>query len=327
MPVFSNKYGTFARELKLKKGKAHELTNWANMTHPQRLQVMRNIAERQGRDIRVARVAVKILKQAKVPPRAFQRQAAALLRWVQENIYFVNEPAERIQEPLYTLQARMGDCDDVAILLMALFESIKLPWRFVLSGRVDQDKVRFIEGSALPEWFPRARWSHVYGMVGTPPFQPTTWFFTEPTVRGVPLGWDVVSGDASYLPEMLTRKADTQTKLAVVPPAPVGFQPSPAPAIKNRSPAYDMAYSGTTDFGPLAGGVAAAELAEEPGLIEWGKVLSSVLTGVAVAVSTSLVLDWVNGRGLWEESAPKRLDKTIGNITRTSVFFPKTEDT
>jgi hypothetical protein len=123
------------------------------------------------------------------------------------------------------------------ILLASLYESVGLPWRFVLSGRAKGgDKVRHIEGEQIS---PDVRWTHIYLCVGTPPFNPVRWYFAETTIVGVPLGWDVVSGDHSYLPEMST--SGEAARFRIPQPAPVGFKPGPTPAASNRSPAYEEA--------------------------------------------------------------------------------------
>jgi hypothetical protein len=106
-----------------------------------------------------------------------------------QGLYYVNEPGERLQDPLYTVQVGYGDCDDLAMLLAALCESLRIPWRFVLSGKNSRGKViRWMEGTRIP----RAQWSHIYVAIGDQPFAPKRWRFAEPTIRGVPLGWDVV---------------------------------------------------------------------------------------------------------------------------------------
>lgn len=183
--------------------KLHHLPNWGSMSDVQRLRVIRSIAMQRGRDPRIITQAVDIIKAAGVPPRDYKEQAAALLKWVQnpKNIYYVNEPGERLQDPLFTLKAKLGDCDDMALVLCAFFEAVKLEWKLVLSGRqrVTNLKKRYVEGGPMPAG---VNWSHIYCCVGTPPFNPTEWYFCEPTVQGVPLGWDVIDGDHSMLPEM-----------------------------------------------------------------------------------------------------------------------------
>lgn len=167
--------------------KVYHLPAWKSMNDPARLATLRQIALPAGRDPRIATLAVQIMRESGVQPREHRKAAAALLRWVQDRIFYVNEPGERLQDPTYTLRVGYGDCDDMAILLAALFESIRLPWRFVISGRRAGRIVRWVEGSP----YTHADWSHIYLAVGNRPFTPTQWIFCEPTLKK-PLGWDVV---------------------------------------------------------------------------------------------------------------------------------------
>jgi hypothetical protein len=299
---------THAVPLGTQPAKVYHLPNWANLTHPQRLAVIRRIALSRGRDPHIAKLAVSILRKSGAQPREYEKQAAALLRWIQDpaNFYYVNEPGERLQDPLVTIKFKTGDCDDAALLLCALFESLGLPWRLVLSGRntVTKEKIRFIEGDTIPS---DCVWTHIYCMVGTPPFQPTKWFFCEPTVRGVPLGWDVVSGDHSYLPEMLKSGKKGPPVLMLPRKAPVGFRAQRP--VGDPSPAYEMALAGPDlplrpNNGQIGASVGAsvAEAASRPGALDWARIGQAVVTGVAVSVTTQLLLDWVNGRGMWEGS-------------------------
>lgn len=178
--------------------KVWHLPNWKGGNDAQRVAVLRQIASESGRDPRFATLAVSILKAHKIEPRDYKAQANALLKWVQHNIYYVNEPSERLQDPMYTLKVGYGDCDDMAILLGTLYESIRLDWRFVLSGKVNGKLTRWIEGTPLPK---NGRWSHIYLLVGYPPFQPKKWQFAEPTMRNVDLGWDIVGANGK-LPEI-----------------------------------------------------------------------------------------------------------------------------
>jgi transglutaminase-like putative cysteine protease len=127
----------------------------------------------------------------------------ALHRWVQANIYYVNEPDEVFQDPLFTLEKRYGDCDDQQILLMAFYESIALPWRFVISGWKTswfgkRTPYRWIEGTPYNG---EPNFDHIYGMVGYPPGRPTEWKFVEPTLP-VPTGWDVVGAASKKAPSL-----------------------------------------------------------------------------------------------------------------------------
>lgn len=292
--------GTQANPISLGDAKPYHLPDWHSLSHPQRLTVLRNIATGRGRDPRMATLAVQIVRKSGAKPRQYKDQAAAILKWVQDNVYYVNEPGERLQDPLYTLKAGYGDCDDLSLLLCSLYESLNLPWKFVLSGRSkDGQKLRYIEGNPVPDG---VTWVHVYAMVGTPPFTPTIWYFCEPTVRGVPLGWDVISGDRSYLPEM-DKPYKGPPKFAIPLKANRNYRPAPLPAQHQRSPAYEMGYGQT---GPMVGGSISASMAMEDGhdnkWLDWEKIVPAIVTGVAVSVSTSILLDWINGRGMWEGS-------------------------
>jgi len=166
----------------------YHLPDWYRMKDDKRLIVIREIAERYGRDTRISDLAVHILRTEGIKPRDYKGQAAALLRWVQENIYYVNEPCERLQAPLATIRMGYGDCDDMVILFMALAHSIHLPTKLVIAGKKGKKLVRHIEGQRL---LPGIKWTHIYCMVGDNPFTPKNWYYCEPTMK-VPLGWDSV---------------------------------------------------------------------------------------------------------------------------------------
>lgn len=166
------------------------LPDWDKLSHPDRLKVLRQMAESAGRDPRLRLQAVNILRAAGAESRDYTAQADALLAWVQDHIYYVNEPGEQLQDPLYTLTHRFGDCDDASVLLMSFYEAIGLPWKFTISGKTFSGRtVKWVEGTSAP-WGVR-QWGHIFGMVGDRPFSPTTWRFVEPTVKNAPLGWDV----------------------------------------------------------------------------------------------------------------------------------------
>lgn len=63
-------------------------------------------------------------------------EAAALHRFVRDGIRYVQDPidVERIQSPDKTLELAAGDCDDKAILLASLLESMGHQARFVAIG-------------------------------------------------------------------------------------------------------------------------------------------------------------------------------------------------
>jgi hypothetical protein len=306
----------------------HHLPDWNKYDDPKKMQVLRKIAEMRGRDPRIAKLAVSVIKKAKIKPRDYKGQAECLLKWVQnpKNVYYVNEPGERLQDPIFTIRNGFGDCDDMVILLCSLFESVKLPWKYVISGRsrIDGKKMRYIEGEQYPN---DGDWTHIYCMVGTPPFQPTEWYFCETTVEGVPLGWDVISGDHSYLPEMVKTKKGPQRIMDIGIKAPRGFKPVPLPKNRQWSPAIAEAldrageeahYSGmfnlvrNSGIGSSVGSSVATEMldSESKGstsrLFDFKKIGQAVSTGVLISVATQLVLDYVRSTDTWAKIARKK---------------------
>lgn len=182
--------GLPAQQVQLPPPQLYHLPSWAWQNDAKRVAALRQIVAEYGRDPRVAALTVQILRASGAEPRDYKAQAAALLKWVQENVYYANEPGERLQSPEYTLRVGHGDCDDLAILLASMYETVRLPWKFVLSGTTRAGKtVRWVEGTPVP---PRVTWAHIYVCVGRPAFAPTQWAFAEPTLKGAPLGWDVV---------------------------------------------------------------------------------------------------------------------------------------
>jgi hypothetical protein len=257
--------------IELAKPKTYHIEGWGRMSDVERLKVIRSVALRRGRDPRIATLVIGIIRAAGVQPRDYIGQARCLLKWVQtpSNVYYVNEPGERLQDPLYTLKVRYGDCDDLALLLCCFFESIKLEWKLVISGRqrVTGAKVRHVEGGHVP---PNTSWSHIYCCVGDRPFTPKTWYFCEPTLK-VPLGWDVVAGNASALPEM-------------------GGDGGGAVARVGRQ----LAGAFGSIFGDGAGSAVAATLAddaEEGKKVNWKGVSLAVVTGVTTSVISQIILE------------------------------------
>ena len=193
--------GASANPLELDQPTVHHIPEWGGYEDPKRMDIISRIARMRGRDPRIATLAVNILKQSGVQPRDYEGQSAALLKWVQDNLYYVNEPDERLQDPLYTLKVGYGDCDDLSIMLGALLESIRMPWKLTISGTTRTGrKLRYHEGDK--NYPKRVKWSHIYLCIGDQPFSPKRWEYAEPTVRGAPLGWDVVRNGAEMMPEM-----------------------------------------------------------------------------------------------------------------------------
>ncbi len=192
--------GTTATKIDLSHSpKTYHIPAWATMNDIQKLKVIRRIISQYGRHPAVVKTTMGILKRAKIKPRDYRGQAATILKWVQNNIYYVNEIGERLQAPEYTIRHGYGDCDDMIILVLSMYEAIRLPNKLVISGRNRQGKmIRYIEGQKR---LPNAQWAHIYGMVGNRPYTPSSWDFVEPTLKK-PLGWDVVGAGGGGLPEL-----------------------------------------------------------------------------------------------------------------------------
>lgn len=281
--------------------KVHHLPDWSGYDDPKKLEVIRYIAQQRGRDPRIAKLAVDIIRKAGVKPRDYRGQAASLLKWVQDpkHVYYVNEPGERLQDPIYTIRNGFGDCDDQVMVLCALFESVRLPWRLVISGRHNdtKKKVRFIEGDTYPA---NVSWAHIYCIVGDHSFQPRKWYFCEATVNGVPLGWDVIAGDPSYIPEM--------DKARPGPPEIVRLKSKAAAEAAHAQAKAPKTKQGE-GYGDVASSIssAVAEEVDDQRTAQQSKLvsmLSAVAIGVSVSVTTQLTLDWIRGQGMWQARGP-----------------------
>lgn len=179
--------------------KTWKIDDWSNMNQAQRMGFLRSVSSQAGQNPQIATLCVQIFKENGIKPRDYKGQARSLLKWVQKNIYYVNEPNERLQDPIYTLSVGYGDCDDMALLLGAMCESVKLEYRYVLAGKMPDGKIdRWIEGTPMKN----GQWSHIYLIIGYPPFQPQKWVFAEPTLSSAKLGWDIVQSKTKALPEL-----------------------------------------------------------------------------------------------------------------------------
>lgn len=170
---------------------------WAGMRDSSKMRALRELAVTYGNDPRMRWFTASVLRRAHVDFRDYERVAATLLAWVQNNITYTNEPGEQIQAPWWTMRYLTGDCDDMAILLASMAQSVRLPWKFALGGRDRKgNAVRYIDGDKEPRG---VNYSHIYLYLGWPPFKPTQWAAAEPTLRGAPLGYDVVLQGAGQM--------------------------------------------------------------------------------------------------------------------------------
>ena len=59
----------------------------------------------------------------------------AVFEWVRDRVRFSNEAGEQVLLPDRVIAWRFGDCDDKTCLVVAMLESVRIPWRTVLLAR------------------------------------------------------------------------------------------------------------------------------------------------------------------------------------------------
>jgi len=288
-----------ARPLNLPEPKVTHLAGWGRMSDVGRVEFLRSVAEPAGRDPRIRALAAQILAQAGVDQRQYEQQAAILLRWVQGNIAYLNEAGETLQDPGYTVRVKHGDCDDMALLLAALYESIRLPWRFVLAGSIPRtgERVRWVEGTPFPRG---AVMAHIYLAVGFPVFRPQRWVFVEPTVKGAPLGHDVTD------PAQAAPRGGGLPELAGPPPSlpPGGPIPQRPPGgvwgATGMAPSTQTAMkAGVLVTTQSAGLDEAREESAVESFFSAKQMRSILVTGITGAIATvvsAMLIEWLNGK-------------------------------
>lgn len=175
--------------------KTYNQKNWYRQSDGRKLKLLRKYAKEYGRDMRLRQFVINFVLTpagATFPSRQWAQQQSAILKWIQTNVAYINEPGELLQGPWHTLKVKSGDCDDMALLGAAMAESIMLPWRFVLAGRRAGRPTRWAEGTPKPYG---TNFQHIYLDFGEPAGKPRIWRAAEPTMN-VPLGFDVVKNAA-----------------------------------------------------------------------------------------------------------------------------------
>ena len=96
------------------------------------LNLMRQLVRRYKKSIPIRQLAFAIIDRVR-GHKNFSAQVRAVHSYVQENIQFVKDVngVETLATPTKTLEYGKGDCDDQAVLLASLLESIGHPTRFV----------------------------------------------------------------------------------------------------------------------------------------------------------------------------------------------------
>lgn len=100
----------------------------------QTLAMMRALVRQYKKNLPLRELALSIV--GNLPGKAWLREAAALQKWVQQNIRYVKDirGVETLHAPDKMLILRQGDCDDQAVLLASMLESLGHPTRFVAVG-------------------------------------------------------------------------------------------------------------------------------------------------------------------------------------------------
>ena len=139
-------------------------------------------------DDQIVRLARELVQG--VPPKRYDLEAATILRWVQENLRYVQDPyhpqgLERLQHPKVTIfETRSGDCDELAPAFSALCAAIGHAWGF-----------RTVGSDPL---FPN-RFKHVYSLV----YLARKWIPADPSIQTpakAPLGWEPPADESRRSP-------------------------------------------------------------------------------------------------------------------------------
>ena len=115
--------------------------------------------------------ALKIIKDAGVKGRDFNGEIRAIFDWVVANVRYTKDPyrLEMVHSPDVVLRMRVGDCDDMSILLASLLQSLGHETRFKVISSVD-----------------RASFNHVYAQVKAG----NRWLSLDATVPDARPGWE-----------------------------------------------------------------------------------------------------------------------------------------
>jgi transglutaminase-like putative cysteine protease len=132
------------------------------------------IEEHTGHPALVA-FASELIEEYDVPARGEAQLARAVQSFVQNEIKFFREYPERWVSPLRTLQWRIGDCDDMSILIATVLRSFRIPVR-----------LKFVR-LTMPSG---KRFSHVYPQAKLTIAGRPRWVALE-AVRPRPLGYDL----------------------------------------------------------------------------------------------------------------------------------------
>ena len=98
------------------------------------LRLMRDIVRQYKTNLSIRHFAMQLV--ANVPDKDFEGEVYAVFSWVRDNIRYTRDVngVETLQTPDKTIQLGQGDCDDQAVLVSSLLESIGFQTRFTAIG-------------------------------------------------------------------------------------------------------------------------------------------------------------------------------------------------
>lgn len=122
-------------------------------------------------DDRVFKVVSSILQKS--PVRDYDDEIKKIFNWVRDNIRYTRDPynLELFRTPRRAIDNRIGDCDDMSILLAALLRAVGYSVRFRIIGLT------------------KGNYEHVYVVVGSPPETPVKWIPLDPSQPNA-VGWE-----------------------------------------------------------------------------------------------------------------------------------------
>lgn len=121
-----------------------------------------------------------------VPERDYQGELQAIFNWVKKNLRYTHDPhrLELFQKPRRAIELKLVDCDDMAIIIGSMVQSIGYPLRLRVIG----------VSSNQPE--------HIYALAGVPPTENNEdiqeWVAMDTTVDQ-PMGWEYPHNQLKFL--------------------------------------------------------------------------------------------------------------------------------
>jgi hypothetical protein len=285
-------------------GETYHFAGWFKMNDQRKVKILRELAEGYGSDPQMRWHTAKFVESAGCAPRDFAAQAAAIHAYAQNGCYYTNEPGEQIQSPWRTMSVRTGDCDDLALLIASMAHSIGLPWKYALAGKMPNgNMVRWREGE---KWPYGADMFHIYVYLGWPPFEPSQWAAAEPTIRGIPFGYDVVDRG---LPGQAAQSVDLggggQVKRSKVVGSigamgRIGLGDSAAALVSPTALFNNVQNATPVNQGPpvsvpvAPGYVFTDKLKTAYSYIDWKDLTNALVQGVIIAVAVPVAVQMIN---------------------------------